>query len=54
LQRLLDELLDITAEASMLSEIKDIHDELEMLRDLFDTQLKVLGGKMIVAYTELR
>jgi Mg2+ and Co2+ transporter CorA len=43
LQRLLDELLDISDEVSMLNEIKDVHDELEMVGSIFDTQIRVLS-----------
>jgi hypothetical protein len=42
LRKLLDELLDISEEVDLMNEIKDIHDELVMIRALFASQLDVI------------
>lgn len=42
LTQLLDELLDISEEVDLMNEIKDIHDELVMIKTLFASQLDVL------------
>jgi hypothetical protein len=42
LRQLLDELLDISEEVDLMNEIKDIHDELVMIKAVFATQLDVI------------
>jgi hypothetical protein len=42
LRRLLDEVLDISEEVDLMNEIKDIHDELVMIKSIFASQLEVI------------
>jgi len=42
LTKLLDELLDISEEVDLMNEIKDIHDELVMIKTLFACQMDVI------------
>ncbi len=42
LRQLLDELLDISEEVDLMNEIKDIHDELVMIKAIFASQLHVI------------
>lgn len=42
LRQLLDELLDISEEVDLMNEIKDIHDELVMIKSIFASQLDVI------------
>jgi hypothetical protein len=42
LRKLLDELLDISEEVDLMNEIKDIHDELVMIKAVFASQLDVI------------
>ena len=42
LRQLLDELLDISEEVDLMNEIKDIHDELVMIKAIFASQLDVI------------
>ena len=42
LRKLLDELLDISEEVDLMNEIKDIHDELVMIKTIFASQLEVI------------
>lgn len=42
LRQLLDELLDISEEVDLMNEIKDVHDELVMIKSIFASQLDVI------------